>query len=262
MNTYYLVDEAIGGITPGHAIGQGFESVFAVKVRRNGLEAALKQLVALAARCGKKRNLEIHCHGLPATLLLGDERAVTNGNVREFGTTLKQVIMPGGMIELLACKVAAPGDGYGVRRLLSAPKANIADYREEYHGAIRLRKTRNYSPKNSDGTINYYKALYDNEFTERTKKIEDDPMVSFIPDFATDGLRFCLTLAASSSCTVRAAFNSQEEEGEDSLFGSPIGNWEYEVFDFSPGGGIKFLGTSPSRRQMINIFDQPLFRHA
>ena len=118
MNTYYLwaINE---GINIGPAIENGFESAFVVRVKKNGFEAAMKELAELAQRNGKKRHLEIHCHGLPAKLLLGANNAVTNYNVRAFGIALRQVLLPGGLIELLACLVAFQGDPYrgDVRKL-------------------------------------------------------------------------------------------------------------------------------------------------
>lgn len=263
MNTYYLVDDTKNGITINHAMSQGFESGSVVKVKRNGLEAALKELAELAKRNGRRRKLEIHCHGMPAELQLGAPRAVTNTNVHMLGTAIKQVLMPGSMIEVLACRVAAPGDSYGLRSLMNAPRANITGYREEYHGALRLRKTRIYYQRDSDNKPDFSKAIYGGGSTARADVIKDDPTVFFTPEFETDGLRFCLSLATSSGCVVRAACFSQEEEGNsEDMLDSPIGNWEFEVFDFLPGGSVQFLGSSPYRRRTIDIFDKPLFRQA
>lgn len=256
MNTYYLW--AINdGINIGHAMEHGFESPFVVKVKKNGLEAALKELAELAERNGKKKHLEIHCHGYPAELKLGAYGAVTNHNVKAFGTALKQVLMPGGLIELLACLVASQGD---TEKLLAAPQVHIQGYREDYHGVIRMRRSRDYY----GGRLNdpSQRPLYGGGFTERKDPIKDNRNVFFVPKFEKDGLKFCLDLAAYSGCTVRAAYIPQAEDGGDGLFDSPVGNWECEVFDFNPNGTIKFLGASPYRGTMINSFDMDQFSRA
>ena len=256
MNTYYLwtIDE---GINIGHAMEHGFESPFVVKVKKNGFEAALKELIELAERNGKKRHLEIHCHGYPGELKLGAYRAVTNHNVKAFGTALKQVLLPGGFIELLACSVSSQGD---TEKLLAAPQAHIQGYREDYHGVIRLRRTRDYY----GGRLNdpSQRPMYGGGFTERKAPVKDNPNVFFVPKFETDGLKFCLDLAAHSNCTVRAAYIPQAEDGGDEIFDSPVGNWECEVFDFNPNGTIKFLGSSPYRGQMMHSFDMDQFPRA
>lgn len=260
MNTYYLwaINE---GINIGPAIENGFESAFVVRVKKNGFEAAMKELAELAQRNGKKRHLEIHCHGLPAKLLLGANNAVTNYNVRAFGIALRQVLLPGGLIELLACLVAFQGDPYrgDVRKLCAAPQAQIQGYREDYHGVIRRRKTITYFGSGASGN---QEMLPDGAFIERKHPIKDDPNVFFTPVFETDGLKFCLDLAASSGCTVRAAIIQQREEGGSGMLDSPIGNWECEVFDFNPNDTIKFLGASPYRGLMINSFDMDQFPQA
>ncbi len=255
MNTYYLYYPDGGSIDIGHAMKEGFESAFVVTVKPKGLEEALKELAELAGRLGKKRRLEIHCHGFPAELKLGAYGAVTNHNVRSFAMALKPALFPGSLIELLCCLVASQGN---LDKLLAAPQAHIEGYREDYHGVIRLRRTRDYwGGKPND--IHQFRPLYGNQFTERKDPIKDNRNVFFTPKFETDGLKFCLDLAAYSGCIVRAAYIPQAEEGGREVFDSPIGNWEAEVFDFHPDGSIKFLGSSPYRGLMMNSFDMDQF---
>ncbi|MCC7308648.1 MAG: hypothetical protein IT173_13870 [Acidobacteria bacterium] len=275
MNAYYLWDP-FNSIIIGSVAYNDSESKFLVEVKRpNGLQPALDQLGVLATSYGKKVRLEVHCHGDPGILHLGDQRAISNLNVRTFGAAVRQAVVPGGLIELLTCLVASQvGDG----NLLTAPKHRIMGYREDYHGALRLRRTREYDKAmrfTREGTVGADgKAVfsepkwtmgrakhphYGGRFTLRENPIQEDPNAYFRPDFSQDGLRFCVDLAISSGCTVRAAVAPQYEEGGLSenrrLAGTPIGNWEYEVFDFNPDGRIQFLGSSPYRGP-INSFDQ------
>ncbi len=274
MDAYYLWDPH-NGIHIGPSISDGRESKFLVRVDRpNGLEAALTKLAMLAMTNGKKQRLEIHCHGHAGALSLGGERSLSNHNVQKFGGALRQAIEPGGLIELLACLVASQeGDG----DMISAPKYRISGYREDYHGALRLRRTREYDKSLrlvSRGTVGPNGVVkmgkpelamarnplpnYGGRFTQREKPIGDDPNAFFNPAFEKDGLRFCLQLAVHSGCTVRAATCIQTEEGSQwehtRLANTPIGNWEFEVFDFNPDGRIQFLGSSPYRGP-INSFD-------
>jgi len=258
MNTYYLYYPANGSINASHAMTQGFESPFVVTVKNKGLEAALQELAELAERNGKKRHLEIHCHGLPGELLLGANRAVTNHNVKTFAMSLKKALMPGSLIELLACSVASQSN---TEKLLAAPQYQIEGYREDYHGVIRQRRTRDYFGGKPNDT-QFFRPLYGNQFTERKVPIKDNRNVFYKPKFEKDGLKFCLDLAAFSECVVRAAYVPQIEEGGGDIFDSPIGNWECEVFDFHPGGVIKFLGSSPYRGPMMNSFDMDLLPRA
>ncbi|MBX3281580.1 MAG: hypothetical protein KF756_03795 [Acidobacteria bacterium] len=273
MDAYYLLDP-YNGINIGQKIIHGPESQFLVTLGHpNGLNQGLSDLAALTAKFGKKRRLEIHCHGLAGAIDLGGDRSVSNHNVRGFGIALKAALLPGGLIEVLACLVASQ-EGEG--SLLTAPISRIEGYREDYHGAIRLIRTRDYDREarfmpsaevGADGKVQYGASKwgmgrtrlphYGGRFTPREKPLVDDPLGFFRPAFEHDGLRFCLELASSSGCTVRAAVRSQIEEG--TLTGyerlhSPIGNWEFEVFDFQPDGHIQFLGSSPFRGP-INSFD-------
>jgi hypothetical protein len=275
MDAYYLWDPD-RSIDIGHAISRGSESRFLVTVKRpDGLQSALIDLGVMAMAHGKKRRLEVHCHGNAGSISLGGNAAVSNHNVRAFGSALRQALLPGGLIELLACLVASQ-EGNG--SMLAAPKQRISGYRDDYHGAIRLVRTRDYdrSPAmmrsgtvGPDGVTTLGPAKltmkrnefphYGGRFTQKESPIQDDPSAFFTPAFETDGLRFCLELANSSGCTVRAACRIQTEEGGrtgfERLARTPIGNWEYEVFDFHPDGHIQFLGSSPYRGP-INSFDQ------
>ncbi|MBC7912178.1 MAG: hypothetical protein H7Y30_16850 [Pyrinomonadaceae bacterium] len=258
MNTYYLYYPDGGSIDIGHAMKEGFESAFVVTVKPKGLAAALKELAELAGRLGKKRRLEIHCHGLPGELILGSQGAVTNHNVRAFGMALREALYPGSLIEVLACLVASQGN---LDKLLAARPAQIEGYREDYHGVIRQRKTRDYYGGKPNDPYQHL-PLYNNQFTERKDPIKDNPNVFYTVRFEKDGLKFCLELAASSGCIVRAAYIPQYEGGGREVLDSPIGDWECEVFDFHPHGAIKFLGSSPYRGLMMNSFDMDQFPQA
>jgi len=258
MNTYYLWDER-DLITVSHSIREGFESGFLVKVKPNGAMEAVQELAEMAKVKGKKKRLEVHCHGWPAILRLGAEKGITRQNVTMFGNALRQSLFAGGLIELLACRVAAQriGSYNPMNDLLKAPQWKISGYREEYHGNIRLRRTRHYG----DPERLYDPLLRYGKFKQREDTIREDPNAFFTPAYDLDGLSFCLELASASGCTVRAATEPQMEESgkSTSTFDSPIGDWEYEVFNFFPDGGIKFLGVSPYRSPKIDSFDTDKF---
>ncbi|MGD9561890.1 MAG: hypothetical protein AB7F88_06695 [Pyrinomonadaceae bacterium] len=275
MNDAYYLWDPYNGIDIGSVAYHDSERKFLVEVERpNGLQPALDQLGILATGNGKKGRLEVHCHGDPGILNLGGQQAISNVNVRTFGAAVRHAVIPGGLIELLACSVASQrGEG----NWLTAPKHRIMGYRADYHGALRLRRTREYDKAmkfmrvgkiGADGKTEFSEPKwtmarakgphYGGRFTLRESPIQEDPNAYFRPDPWRDGLQFCLSLASESGCTVRAAVAPQYEEGglsENSrLAGTPIGNWEYEVFDFNPDGRIQFLGSSPYRGP-INSFD-------
>jgi len=221
-----------------------------VKVAPNDLTGALDALRLRAIQYGKAKGLEIHCHGKPAVLKLGSENGITRRNVEWFGTQLRSAILQGGLVELLACRVAAQGATDDSNSLTEVDPDNIKGYVPEYHGRIQelyrgKRWKTNYDHLIHSGATN---TSWDaGEFDRRTKWIP-------IPD--QDGLEFCLSLANSSGAVVRAALTPQAEEAVDYGYGtesdlrppvSPIGDWEGPVFDFYPGHSVKFYGMAPFR---------------
>ena len=239
----------------------------------------------LANPQGKRPHLEIHCHGDPAQLHLGSPGRVNVATVRWFGNRLARCLRPGGQIELLACKVASQGQ-HALHDLNECDPRNIKGYHPAYHDALRLRKNRNYQlskscPDNlpvyggsyktfpsmsAEQRSQYFKLMADPTTTTKAKvlatgyAIEDLPNKKFDPRPESDGLQFCLSLANSSGCVVRApVFSQVEDEARKSWSQTPIGNWEYEVFDFLPNGDIRFLGSSPYRGPLMDSFDLDRF---
>jgi len=265
-DSYYLWDRdsmAKAGLGGEIDIGTDYDQNALIKVQAGGLQNALKELASKTASLGKRSHLEIHCHGLPAELVLGGLKGVTIRTVESFGVALRVALRQGGLIECLACKVASQTKSDGNwDAMLRAPESQIAGYREDYHGAIRLRKTRKYYNGPTPGpTLNPTDAhpwdqrlqAYGRDYFNRTQPIADDPRFSFRPDPDRDGLKFCLALANTTGCVVRAAVTTQWEEASDT--DSPVGNWENEVFDFFPDGVVRFLGASPYRGPLLNSFD-------
>ena len=265
-DTYYLWDYdslAKAGLGGEIDIGSDYDDKALVKVQSGGLREALRMLAVKAGGLGKRSHLEIHCHGLPAQLCLGGLTGVTMHTVQSFGVALRVALRRGALIECLACKVASQTKSDGNwEDMLRAPKSRIAGYREDYHGAIRLRKTRRYyndptlGPTQMPSYPNPFQTElqgYGRDFFKRDQPIADNPKLSFRPDPNRDGLKFCLTLANTTGCVVRAAVTTQMEETPDAA--SPVGDWENEVFDFYPDGVVRFLGASPYRGPLMNSFD-------
>ena len=259
-DTYYLWDrDSMAAVAAMINIGTEYDPKALVRVRAGGLRHAMEELAVKALNVGKRSHLEIHCHGLPAELLLGGRGGVTMRTVESFGVALRAALRPGGLIECLACKVACQTTASGNwEAVITAPKSQIENYREEYHGALRLRKTQKYykailRPTQEPGiTFDSSKQLYGRTSLKRDQPIPDDPKVYFKPDPDRDGLKFCLNLARTTGCVVRAPVTTQYEEASGP---SPIGEWENEVFDFDPDGKVEFQGASPYRGPLMNSFD-------
>lgn len=255
MNRYYIWDNNLGGIELAQSVKWGYEKEFLVQVEPNGLEAGMKELVEKAQQHGKKQTLEVHCHGHPAALHLGSPYGVTNSNVHSFGNSLKNVMQPGGTIELLACWVAAQGETEAYLLMLKTPIAQITGYRDDYHGVLR----REASVKNNSSSAGSSRGLVFQQQNQNSRGLAymPKPGSAFTPKPEDDGLKFCLTLAQTSGCRVRAGITVQMEDREEreEALGNPVGNWENEIFDFYPGGLIKFAGKSPYRAPKMNIFE-------
>ena len=245
--TFYLYDPS--GWRGSINIGKAYDPAGLVTVQPNGLIKALDALADLAIENGRRPHLEVHCHGQAAVLELGQSRAVSMDNVALVGRQLSKVLRPGGLIELLACEVAAQ-DGEG--NLLSAETHLIRGYEPDYHGALRLRKKVRYQRDPGNGDMRNLQ-IYGRRSIPRENEIATVKGQGFVPRPASDGLAFCRKLAAESQCIVRAAATSQAEDDEKGS--SPIGNWENEIFDFHPGGKVVFKGSSPYRGPMMDSFD-------
>jgi len=222
-----------------------------VEVGPNHLNRALETLAFKAMQLGPSRNLEIHCHGSPAVLHLGADNGVTRKNVQWFGTQLRNAIIQGGLIELLACRVAAQMSTNDSGSLFDTDPRNIKGYVPEYHGKLQqLYRGKRWQRSDEDGLIHSGAT-----FATRDPG-EFEPRSKFVPIPDQDGLEFCLSLANASGAIVRAALSSQAEEARDHGYGtesdlrppvSPIGDWEGPVFDFYPGHSVKFHGMAPFR---------------
>jgi len=222
-----------------------------VKVAPNYLNGALDTLRLRAIQYGKAKGLEIHCHGKPAVLNLGSENGVTRRNVEWFGTQLRCAILQGGLIELLACRVASQVATKDSASFFDTEPDNIKGYMPEYHGKIQqLYRGKRWKRNPEDGLI-HSGATYTSWDADKF-----DPRVKWTPISDQDGLEFCLSLANASGAVVRAALTAQAEEAVDRGYGtesdlrppvSPIGDWEGPVFDFYPGHSVKFYGMAPFR---------------
>lgn len=214
-----------------------------VKVELGQLHKALATLQEKAAAMGRSRCVEIHCHGLPARLLLGTDLGVSRANVDSFGRQLQDVIMAGGLIEILACMVAAQTRRWG--QILRTEPRNIAGYVAEYHGKIQeLYMGRRW--QTTQGLVMTGASFSPNAI----KPFKPDEQ--FVPQPDENGLEFCRSLARTTRATVRAAITVQGEEAalisnDWTPAVSPIGSWEGPVFDFSPDGSVRCLGMAPFR---------------
>ncbi len=237
-------------------IGRAFDKDALFTVQTGKLQKALDQAAAFAASKGKRPHLEIHCHGYPGALSLGDPLNVNRKNVQTFGASLTRFLRHGGLIEILACSVASQKPANPRMSVLRTEPHMIEGYRPDYHDVIRIRKTQR--KKTWQNVYGQDMPRYGRGNMVPVRRIiDDEPGQRFSPDPEQDGMMFCLELAAATQCVVRAAVTEQGEEDESGE--SPIGNWENEIFDFHPDGKIVFVGNSPYRGPLLDSYDSDRF---
>ncbi len=223
---------------------------------RRGWRAAVHDLAVMvsARNQGKITSLEIQSHGEYGRIIMPTKPDITNDDVEGFGASLKPMMSTGGMIEIMACKVA------GFSRRTLAPEKGKNQYApeviDEYIGGMEK------DPMMIDSERNYLRisgSLLDN-YMQRMQEARSSYM-----EPQDNGLQFCLTLARTTACTVRAARLVQAEEAGDIYFFDgkirekphPImrdfdhfGDWEGPVWDFMPNGSVKYLGCNLPRHRL------------
>jgi hypothetical protein len=251
----YVLLFSDGSIHVGVRDEEGGYCVWAKKGWRSGV-ADLARLVKRRAHEGKITNLEIQSHGEAGKIIVPPKDHITNENVHLFAAMLRPLMAKGGLIEILACKVA------GFSRYTFEPEKGKNQYPpeviEEYFGGfekdpVKLEKAGvNYIvvPVTGSGLDNYNKVMADGRNTYM--------------GLTDNGLEFCLTLARGTGAIVRSSRLTQVEENGD-IYGtwgimdmpSPItrdfdrfGNWEGNVWDFMPDGSVKYLGCNLPRHRI------------
>lgn len=221
-------------------------------------QSAVTELTALVRRRreGKITNLEIQSHGLPGTIVVPSGN-ITNDNVAQFGGMLRAVMAPGGLIEVMACKVA----GVGLRTFNEGTLQYSADVLEEYYGGMDKDPVRmqNIDGRNVVTRLDWKQALWAKGRTAEWRKQ--------LMSYRENGLEFCLTLARNSGAVVRASSLVQNEEFGDNYDTNGFqttyttdhfimrdydrfGDWEGPVWDFKPDGKVKYLGCSIARHKV------------
>jgi hypothetical protein len=229
---------------------------------KKGWRAAVGELTDLVnsrPREGKITDLEIQSHGLPGKIIVRENEYITHENVEAFGAMLKPIMAHGGLIEILACQVAACGRfAFAGKGFNTYPPEVI----EEYFGGIE--KDPVALQKQPDGKYKVVRLSGD-KLAAVKKMLLHQRVQAMSPE--DNGLQFCLTLARSSGCTVRASRMIQVEEIGDIWNGDPInpiytpthiimrdydrfGDWEGPVWDFMPNGQVKYLGCNLPRARL------------
>lgn len=231
---------------------------------KKGWQAAvgeLSDLVKSRPHEGKITNLEIQSHGLPGKIVVGEGQYITYENVAEFGAMLKPIMARGGLIEIMACTVA--GLGRGAFRTDAKWNTYPPGVIEEYFGG--LAKDLVALEKQGDGSHKVVR-LSGKDLDRVLDVIRHQRVQAMGPE--DNGLEFCLTLARTSGCTVRASRLTQAEEfGDHADYSDPVnptytpthiimrdydrfGDWEGPVWDFMPNGSVKYLGCNLPRHRL------------
>lgn len=228
---------------------------------RKGWRAAvgdLAKLVESRPREGKITNLEVQSHGSPGRIVVGgkEENDINNDTVATFGAMLRPIMAPGGLIEIMACKVAS----FSRATFEDGPIQYSPAIVDGYFGGIETAAV--YLDKvDGNAVVIPYQGERLANFKKLIAKCRTQRMSS-----RDNGLKFCLTLARTSGAIVRAAMLSQAEEIGDFDDGyfvphwtqtHPIsrdfdrfGDWEGPVWDFMPNGVVKYLGSNLPRHNV------------
>jgi hypothetical protein len=170
---------------------------------------------------------------------------------------LKPIMSRGGLIEIMACMVA----GFGRRAFQGDGKANqyLPEVIDEYFGGFE--KDPVALVKQGDGT--FVAGRLSGDRLENFMRAMRDRKVQYMSP-EENGLEFCLTLARTTGCTVRASRLTQCEENGD-LYGTfgieemphiimrdfdRFGEWEGPVWDFTPNGRVTYLGCNLPRARL------------
>lgn len=207
--------------------------------------------------------IEVQSHGQPAGLQLPDESPrglIDHTTVSEFGMLLKPHLATGALIELMACQVAAVGTEVDFKpRVVTANSqsdfwpvaptdlpqhAYSASINSQYWDVLAGDAERMFQERQG-------RALKPGE-AERNR-VHYDIRRSYKWPAASDGLSFCLALAAASGVTVRASNVSQAElpSSNPAFAVDTFGNWEGHTWDFLPSGEVRYLGLNLKRTQPV-----------
>lgn len=226
-------------------------------------------------------HLEINSHGERGQILLLPP--VKMENVSTFATLVRRLIVPGGFIEILACLAGSMPFGSLLAALEKAALAEngqsqstdsfavsgtgftLAELKLARSELAAISRKIGRMSQSSPDQLAAEMAIIRRE-TKRNMQAIVELMqlairsgLTFIPDPAfptkqTDddrnGPLFCSTLARLTQCKVRAAILVQTEEGEGfgfESFGYRFGNWEGDVFDFTPDGQVRHVGLNLPR---------------
>ncbi len=254
----YILLFSDGSIHVGARDEESSYIVWAKKGWRSGV-ADLAALVKRRAHEGKITALEIQSHGDAGRIIVnrvdgsGD---ITNDNVHAFAALLRPIMARGGLIEILACKVAA----IGASTPEPAKGANQypADVRDEYFGGMLK------NPVLLRPVGDHYDVVpLDGALLQRHQQNVANASASYL-GLSENGLEFCLTLARGTGAIVRASSLSQAEEFSDyrDEYGmrrshhaimrdfDRFGDWEGNVWDFMPNGQVKYLGCNLPRQRV------------
>jgi hypothetical protein len=251
----YVLLFSDGTITVGDYDAMGPYFVWGKK----GWRDAVNQLTAKVRkrREGKIVNLEIQSHGHAGTIVVPGGN-ITNDNVAQFGGMLRAVMANGGLIEVMACNVAS----FSHFTFRDGTLSYSPDVQEAYFGGLEKDPVR--MVKQDDGSqvvtrLGWKEAPF---AAQRISKLRGQLM-----SYRDNGLEFCLTLARTSGCVVRASSLVQAEEFGDISDGNPLnqsyttnhfimrnydrfGEWDGPTWDFKPNGTVKYLGCSPPRHRL------------
>jgi hypothetical protein len=208
-------------------------------------------------RQGKITNLEVQSHGRPATIVVSQSEVIDYQSVTQFGSMLRPLMAPGGLIEIMACQVASYEPRALDNKMPTQYSSAVAEYWDGFSDAAVILKPgpdgRHRPERLTGDTLTQFRARI---ALQRTMHIRPDG----------DGLGFCLNLARASGARVRASRLTQNEEytpvdigklSENIVQDHPImqdydrfGDWEGPVWDFMPNGTIKYLGCNLPRHRL------------
>lgn len=185
--------------------------------------------------------LEINSHGDPACISLVP--AVTHSNLPQFAGLIRQMLQPGGSIEILACLVGSPS--FSLARAES--KAMTPERFKELASEMRMQRRHVVTNTSPMPKTTFSPAeLIDLAVTSiKTPRAQMDQ-----EQYDQNGSLFCSNLASLTGCRVRAAIYAQTEEDEltgNRHYSTPFGNWEGHVYDYMPDRSVRYAGFNVAR---------------
>jgi hypothetical protein len=189
--------------------------------------------------------LEINSHGHPGELEFTP--AVSFHNVQLFAKSVRSLIQPNSLIEVLACSVASFSP-LGLAKHIKTKNRTAATWIERTFSS----EVREHNREVKRLTPGIKTKFTQQQIVEMAGAAIAAGCEDFEDEEFKNGPLFCVRLAMASLCKVRAAMIPQLEEGKDS---APIGNWEGHVLDFLPSGSVTYAGfnlvrTSQSRPKL------------